>query len=446
MQQSRALVEMSEDEVLDFADACAETARRAEVDLLRAAYQWAVLHSADRLDPAESWLPGRERARQLGGPGVPQVSEFAAAEFGARIGRTTHAAAQLIADAQDLHHRHPQLWARVQAGEVRASYARHVTSKTRDLQPEEAAHVDAAVTESADGRIPWTRFEALVAAKVAQAAPALAREREERAARATFAKKLGSTSLDEAHGMGSFLVRADLATIEAIEAVVAERAARLAQEQPDAPHLQTEDQRRVHAFLLLVTGAPDETETTELLPDVTVFVHYYAGPDAEDIVRVEGHGPVTTDWVRQTLGPRARFTIRPVLDLAGQAPVDAWEIPDRHRRAVHLMTPADIFPFASSTSRSMQTDHTVPHAEGGVSGIGNYGPMTLGHHRVKTHGRWQVQQPFPGIFVWRDPHGAFYLVDHTGTRRIPSTPSRPVFELWHTPFDIEIAEDYPGAA
>ena len=46
--------------------------------------------------------------------------------------------------------------------------------------------MDAGVVESADGRIPWSRFEALVEAKVAQAAPALAREKEERAAKATL--------------------------------------------------------------------------------------------------------------------------------------------------------------------------------------------------------------------------------------------------------------------
>jgi hypothetical protein len=48
-----ALDGMSEDELLDFADVCAVTARRAEVDLIRAAYQWALMHSAQRLDPAE---------------------------------------------------------------------------------------------------------------------------------------------------------------------------------------------------------------------------------------------------------------------------------------------------------------------------------------------------------------------------------------------------------
>jgi hypothetical protein len=59
---------------------------------------------------------------------------------------------------------------------------------------------------AADGRIPWSRFEALVEAKVAQANPAVAREKEERAARATFARKLRA----EAHGLGSFLVRGPL--------------------------------------------------------------------------------------------------------------------------------------------------------------------------------------------------------------------------------------------
>ena len=54
----------------------------------------------------------------------------------------------------------------------------------------------------------------------------------------------------------------------------------------------------------------------------------------------------------------------------------------------------------------------------GWSGIGNYGPLTARHHNLKTHGGWAVQQPFPGIYVWRDPHGEHYLVDHTGTQRI----------------------------
>jgi hypothetical protein len=88
-----------------------------------------------------------------------------------------------------------------------------------------------------------------------------------------------------------------------------------------------------------------------------------------------------------------------------------------------MMTPADTFPFAAATVNqtdgwsSMQIDHTVPYPDG-PSAIGNYGPLTTVHHRIKTHGNWDVAQPFPGIYLWRDPYGALYLVDHTGTRRL----------------------------
>ncbi len=92
---------------------------------------------------------------------------------------------------------------------------------------------------------------------------------------------------------------------------------------------------------------------------------------------------------------------------------------------VHLLTPADTFPYASNTTRAMQIDHTIPwtkqRADAGEkqSRIGNYGPMVGLHHRIKTHGNSALRQPFPGIYLWRDPYGATYLVDHPGTRRIP---------------------------
>ena len=47
--------------------------------------------------------------------------------------------------------------------------------------------------------------------------------------------------------------------------------------------------------------------------------------------------------------------------------------------------------------------------------------MTAFHHRLKTHGDWQVVRPFPGIYLWRDPpRTGTYLVDHSGTRKTRS--------------------------
>jgi len=57
--------------------------------------------------------------------------------------------------------------------------------------------------------------------------------------------------------------------------------------------------------------------------------------------------------------------------------------------------------------------------------------MAQSHHRIKTFGKWQVRQPFPGVYLWRDPHGATYLVDHTGTRRVDRLSS-------HLPLTVEI--------
>ncbi len=160
-----------------------------------------------------------------------------------------------------------------------------------------------------------------------------------------------------------------------------------------------------------------------LLPTVTLYVHLtdHTLATGHGVARWEGEGPVSAQYVRDFLGPTSRFTIKPVIDLAGQAAVDAYEVPDRLREAVHLRTPADVFPYASNTSRRMDLDHTRPYrhtASAGQTGMDNLGPLGRFHHRVRTHGNWAVEQPFPGIYLWRAPHGSIYLVDHTGTRKV----------------------------
>ena len=460
------LEDMTGSELLDHVGELGLTQRRAEVAILKAAGQHAILNNPKTLDPEVSKLNGSQRAKQFGGHGTPHVTEFAASSFGARLGLSSYAGRELIGDALDLMLRLPVLWARVQRLEVKASYARYVAKKTRErnLSLEQAIYVDSRVAESADGRITWSRFEVLVEAAIKAADPIAAKEREAEAARQQFAK---ATRSDE-HGNRGFFIRANFAVIARLDATVSWFADAL-KALGDESSL---DDRRVKAILILANppqamalmkafkewkerpadapmpadenaeepaapaGEKPEVDWSKLLPAVVLYIHLYGGKDNEGIARIEGLGSVTESWIGRHLGALANFKITPVLDLAGQAPVDAYEIPDRHRKAVHLMTPADIFPFATCTSRQMQVDHTVPYDPrepqgAGQSRVGNYGPMTTTHHRIKTHGGWKVEQPFPGIYVWRDPHGEFYLVDHTGTRRIPRTDNakRPVSRL-----------------
>jgi hypothetical protein len=184
----------------------------------------------------------------------------------------------------------------------------------------------------------------------------------------------------------------------------------------------------------------------KLLPTVVMFLHLAEETvqkaqdgSPEGVVRWEGEGPITLAHVREQLAPYHSFRVTPVVDLAGQEPVDSYEIPHRHRQAVRLRTPADCFPFAANLGADLDIDHNeafqhatdTAAAPPGQSRMDNYGPLGRFHHRVKTHGRWQVRQPFDGIYIWRDPHGHHYLVDHTGTRKVtpPATvapPRKPV--------------------
>jgi hypothetical protein len=509
--------DLSRRDLLDTVTVREQARRRADIDLLLIAREWAIANGPDAVHLTKAGKPGRARLREYGAVGTPLVASTAGAQLAVRMGRATGSGDRLIADAVDLEHRLPSIWTRVVAGEVMPSYARLVATQTRALTAEAAAYVDARIVESVDGRIPWGRFDTLLAAAVTAADPAAASAREAAARRARYAHK----HLSNEAGMGIFTIRSTAFGIAKIDATV-DHVARILK---DLGSTECEDDRRATAAELLADpaavvkllaayagwrdrptdtdddalalatdrgGRDDEDRTvlgddttdpagesrgivdaaielwgqtdgskpvidwSRLLPALTIFVHLYGGritqtPDrtgsgrtgggrmvvgadrggSPDLVRVEGLGVVTEAWLRGhfNLHPHQKVRLTPVLDLEDQAPVDAWEIPDRHRQAVRVMTPADSFPWGSASTnrsdgwRSMQIDHNTPWTPNtpGLSAIGNYGPLTQFHHNLKTHSGWEVQQPFPGIYLWRDPHGAYYLVDHTGTRALSNT-------------------------
>ena len=171
MHLTTALDELTEAELLDHADEVSRVQRECEAQVLRIAVQHAIINNPETLDPEVAKLPGRERAKRFGGVGTPDVAEFAAAALGARLGISSGSAHSLMADALDLMIRLPQLWRRVEALEVKASYARFVARRTRDLTVDQASYVDERIAEAADGRIPWTRFEDLLTGLIVASGP-----------------------------------------------------------------------------------------------------------------------------------------------------------------------------------------------------------------------------------------------------------------------------------
>jgi hypothetical protein len=422
------------DALLSAAEANERVVQAAEARRLAIAATWADLHGF--LDDPErcAVLPGAERLIRLGGDGTPEVAEFAPAELGAVLGISPHAAESLVGDALDLRHRLPMLWARVRAGEARAWVARRIADITRLASREAAAVVDRRVAPFAHSLTPG-RLEKVAEAALIEADPDAA-EREAKLA----ADRQGVWVSSETHdGFKDVFIRTDAASAQQFDAAIDRVADGLGVLGDTDP----KEVRRGKAVGVLASpqvaldlfdeafGTPAGARarsTADSWPKATLYVHLTDDVlrSAAGVTRVEGVGPVVAGQVREWLG-RCDVTVKPVLDLAGLAPADGYEVPDPMREAVFLRSPADVFPDATSTSRRMDLDHTEPYQDPGSGGppgqtrTDNLGPHTRFTHRLKTHGRWTVRQLADGAYLWRSPHGRHFLVDQAGTTAVTPT-------------------------
>ncbi len=165
-------------------------------------------------------------------------------------------------------------------------------------------------------------------------------------------------------------------------------------------------------------------------PNVVIHLHLTddaiaAGPTSRGVIRT-AYGPITIDQLRRFLGDTgATIAVHPVLDPAGVAPVDGYEIPLAMRRAVTIRHPTSVFPFSPSLSDRADLDHTRSYRTGGPPGqtaVDKLGPLARCEHRPKTHGRMQARQPEPGTYLWRSPHRWISIVTNQGTLTLGDTP------------------------
>lgn len=444
----------------------------AEVHALEVLAAWAAVHSTDPTDGPDGHVARRvgNVLRQLGGDGTPGVADFCLGEIALARSTGVTATANAIADVLDLQHRLPLTWAVCRRGECEPWLARRVAKLSRHLPRDKVGVVDSAISRliasEAAGRV-----LAVAEAKIIEADPALHDERCEAERRRRY---LGLGRTDE-HGLRTLIARLEAGDAAAVDATVHRVAEIIAPRHPDAGP----DELRALAFgwlahpaelftlLLEHTDKPEpepdsepesepvaralvfpadllhalrEVDLSPLAPKAVLHVHLHEAALHSDggVARVEGLGPVTLARLAELLR-RHTLTVQPVKDLSSRVRYTAYEHPESLRDQVHLVTGGDYWPWATSTSRTVDLDHPTPYQHHGAGDDGrdpppdqtgphNSGPLGRRHHRWKTHGDYQSRQCGEGRYVWLTPHGLGFLVDHTGTHRIHPEKARLILE------------------
>lgn len=402
------------------------TSDAAEARLLEVACHFADLHPVADGAAAGFVVPGMEQVVPLAGEGTPEVAEFAPAELGAALRITTAAAQSLIGEALELRHRLPRCWRRVQDFELPSWRARLVARQTMGLSMEAADFVDRQVAPVAH-KLTTYRATKVVDAALLRFDPEKAAETAVRSAERRGVR-LWKGSVD---GTVDLAVTCDAGDGMAFDRSLEDLAAALGRLGDEDSH-EVRRSKEVgiladpHAALDLLAGGGGSATPQGAGSHSEVLLHVHVDGSSLDsgtgVARVEEVGTIVLGAVKRWLGEdRADFTVVPVLDLTSEASVDAHEIPVRMAEAERTRTPYCVFPWCNRPARECDLDHTVAYQdpdEGGPPGQtapDNLGPLCRRHHRLKTHGRWRLDQPENGVFIWTSPHGAQYRVDGSGT-------------------------------
>ena len=406
----------------------------SDARILLLAVDWADLHPTESLLPAPVARTGWFGDRPVGvaGEGTPQVTEFCVAELAAALGMPTELGGSLLAEALELRHRLPRLWAKVQAGVVPAWRARRVARQTIGLTQAAAAFVDEQVASFAH-RIGPAAVDRLVEEALARFDPDDLDARRRQAARHRHV----TVDLREVSGAGTVQLYGELDLADGLDLdhVLTQRAGQLTA----LGSVDTLDGRRATALGELARGIHPIALATESpaagagAPTRELVLHVHLSATAltdttngAELARVENpRSFVTAEQVRAWCGAAGTsLTVRPVLDLAGQIQVDAYEAPDRLADQVRLRDGTCVFPWCRRSARRCDLDHLRPYAGGGPPGqtsTANLAALCRRHHRLKTFGGWTYSRTGPASYLWTSPHGHRYRRDPTGTQ--PATES-----------------------
>jgi hypothetical protein len=341
-------------------------------------------------------------------------------EVAAALRSSEYAAGELIARAEALVHRFPQMLASLRAARTTEQHARIFVDAMVGVEAHFHDRIVPRAIALAEDEAAGVFRRSLKRLIESVRADTLAQRHEAALARRRVVLQ------DDDDGMAWLSVYAPAVEVHAIHSRLTAMGKAIARAEGET---RTLDQIRADiAGDLLVDG-----ETSHLAPEargvrasVSVTVPVLTLLDesnaAADSAVVEGIGPIPIARARELSGGAEGWTrvlTHPETGIVLSVGRDQYRPPESLRRLVRWRAARCMAPGCGMPASRCEIDHTVAWHDGGATSLTNLAPLCKGHHTVKHHGRWRVEQipDSGGALAWTSPTGRRYRVEPE--RRVP---------------------------
>ncbi|WP_019182039.1 HNH endonuclease signature motif containing protein [Microbacterium yannicii] len=353
-------------------------------------------------------------------------------ELASALRVTEHAAGGLLAFAEAMVHSFPPVLRSMERASITEDHARVLVTALSEIEPGFHATVLAKGLELAE-REPVGTFRRKLRTLIDTARSATLRERYEDAV--TKRRSVIEAADD---GMGWLHVYGPIVAIHAVHARATGMAKAIrAADVPDAgaaPDRRTLEQVRTDVILdLLVDGRTDlhPEAARGITATVTVTVPALALLHDTDESRaaaaieppvIEGMVPIPLTVAKELAGSATGWTrvlTHPETGMVLSVGRDRYRPPPALAKLARWRADRCMGPGCGMPASRCEVDHNIDWARLGHTALDNLAPLCKGHHIVRHHTDWTIEQVAEsgGAIRWTSPTGRQYLVEPE--RRVP---------------------------
>ncbi|MGC5222103.1 DUF222 domain-containing protein [Micromonospora sp. DT81.3] len=336
-------------------------------------------------------------------------------ELASALAITEAAASDLIEHAEALVHRYPAALESLAAARMTARHAAILVGAIDGVEPELRARLLPRAVELAES-LPVGAFRRKLRAVIDSVRSITLAERHERAV--TTRRVVIEPADDGMAWLGAYIPAVEA---HAVHGRLTATAKLLAEGEGE---LRSLDQLRADVLGdILLDGVTDllPPEVRGIRPTVVVTVPALAlldrnGGGSSEPATVEGVGPITMERARELCSGAAgwmRVLTHPETGIVLSVGRTHYRPPPELRRLVRWRAERCMAPGCGIPASRCQIDHNMAWEHGGMTALENLAPFCQGHHTVKHHGRWRVEQieGSGGAILWTSPTGRSYRVE-----------------------------------